>query len=83
MNKEKEKYINTYYAIIDKLNSELERRKLYWDEAIKKLKFLFQIIKRTPSEVYKKAEILQIMYSNNLSSSFPNECIQFRSYRYL
>ncbi|XP_065642178.1 zinc finger MYM-type protein 1-like [Hydra vulgaris] len=72
--------INTYYAIIDKLYSELERRKLCYDEANKKFNFLFQIIKLSPSEVYKKAEVLQNVYKNDLSSSFANECIQFRSY---
>ncbi|XP_065679772.1 zinc finger MYM-type protein 1-like [Hydra vulgaris] len=72
--------INTYYAIIDKLHSELERRKLCYDEANKKFNFLFQIIKLSPSEVYKKAEVLQNVYKNDLSSSFSNECIQFRSY---
>ncbi|XP_065684327.1 zinc finger MYM-type protein 1-like [Hydra vulgaris] len=72
--------INTYYAIIDKLHSELERRKLCYDEANKKFNFLFQIIKLSPSEVYKKAEVLQNVYENDLSSSFANECIQFRSY---
>ncbi|XP_065663081.1 zinc finger MYM-type protein 1-like [Hydra vulgaris] len=72
--------INTYYAIIDKLHSELERRKLCYDEANKKFNFLFQIIKLSPSEVYKKAEVLQNVYKNDLSSSFANECIQFRSY---
>ncbi|XP_065645449.1 uncharacterized protein LOC136075929 [Hydra vulgaris] len=40
--------INTYYAIIDKLHSELERRKLFYDEANKKFNFLFQIIKLSP-----------------------------------
>ncbi|XP_065678120.1 zinc finger MYM-type protein 1-like [Hydra vulgaris] len=72
--------INTYYAIIDKLHSELERRKLCYDEANKKFNFLFQIIKLSPSEVYKKVEVLQNVYKNDLSSSFANECIQFRSY---
>jgi len=52
--------INTYYAIINKLYSKLERRKLYYDEANKKFNFLFQIIKLSPSEVYKKTEILKI-----------------------
>jgi len=72
--------INTYYAIIDNLHSELEKRKFYYDEANKKFNFLFQIIKLSPSEVYEKAEILQNIYTNDLSSSFANECIQFRSY---
>ncbi|XP_065680610.1 zinc finger MYM-type protein 1-like [Hydra vulgaris] len=72
--------INTYYAIIDKLHSELERRKLCYDKANKKFNFLFQIIKLSPSEVYKKAEVFQNVYKNDLSSSFANECIQFRSY---
>lgn len=72
--------INTYYAIIDKLHCELERRKSYYDEANKKFNSLFQIIKLSPSEVYKGAEILQNKYKNDISSSFPNECIQFRSY---
>jgi len=72
--------IYTYYAIICKLHSELVRNKLYYNEANKKFNYLFQIIKLTPSEVYKKAEILQNMNTNDLSSSFSNECIQFRSY---
>jgi len=72
--------INTYYAIIDNLHSELERRKFYYDEANKKFNFLFQIIQLSPPEVYKKAEILQNIYTDDLSSSFANECIQFRSY---
>ncbi|CAI6364123.1 unnamed protein product [Macrosiphum euphorbiae] len=72
--------INTYYAIIDKLHSELERKNLYYDEANKKFNFLFQIIKLPPLEVYKKTQILQNIYKNDFSSSFANECIQFRSY---
>lgn len=67
--------INIYYAIIDKLHSELLRRKLYYDKGNKKLKFLFQMIKLSPSEVYKKAKILQNIYKNDLLSSFANECI--------
>ncbi|CAI6361040.1 unnamed protein product [Macrosiphum euphorbiae] len=72
--------INTYYAIIDKLHSELERRNLYYDEANKKFNFLFQIIKLSPLEAYKKTQILQNIYKNDFSSLFANECIQFRSY---
>lgn len=53
--------VNIYYLIINKLHSEPERRKSYYDETNKKFNFLFQTIKLLPSEVYKIAEILQNM----------------------
>nr|XP_047132496.1 uncharacterized protein LOC124811214 [Hydra vulgaris] len=75
-----ETVVSLYESLIRYVLDLRKRRKLCYDEANKKFNFLFQIIKLSPSEVYKKAEVLQNVYKNDLSSSFANECIQFRSY---
>lgn len=51
--------INTYYVILDKLSYELKRRKLAYDELVKKFFFFFKLHEITPEKVKEDAEVLQ------------------------
>lgn len=72
--------VTTYWVILDKILSELEKRKKSYDELIKKYQFLFCLTTITSVEVREKAKELQIIYTDDLGSSFPNECIHFRAH---
>jgi len=72
--------INTYYVILDKLSYELKRRKLAYDELVKKFLFFFKLHEITPEKVREDAEVLQKTYPNDLAASFVNECVQFQGH---
>lgn len=72
--------INTYYVILDKLSYELKRRKLAYDELVKKFFFFFKLHEITPEKVKEDAEVLQKTYSNDLATCFINECVQFQGH---
>jgi hypothetical protein len=72
--------INTYYVILDKQLYELKRRKLAYDELVKKFLFFFKLHEITPKKVREDAEVLQKTYPNDLAICFINECVQFTDF---
>lgn len=72
--------INTYFVILDRLVSELKKRKVAYDQLLTKYTFIFQLTEMIVVEVKKKAEILQKEYKSDLGISFLNEIVHFRSH---
>lgn len=72
--------INTYIVIMDSLLTELKKRKIAYDLVNENFSFFFNLTELSISEVREKAERLRKHYSTDLDSSFPNECIHFRSH---
>lgn len=72
--------INTYYAILDNIYSELIERKEAYDILISKYSFFIQMTTISKSEVFKCAEQLRNIYKDDLDRSFCNECIHFQSF---
>jgi len=58
----------------------LKRRKLAYDELVKKFLFFFKLHEITPQKVREDAEVLQKIYPNDLATCFVNECVQFQGH---
>lgn len=54
--------VTTYWVILDKMMSELGKRKKSYDELIKKYQFLFCLTRIISVEVREKAKELHIIY---------------------
>ncbi|XP_050055154.1 uncharacterized protein LOC114132981 [Aphis gossypii] len=65
---------------MDSLISELNKRKIAYEDINEKFKFLFCITEISSSEVRHQSAVLQKYYSKDLPVSFSNECIHFQSY---
>lgn len=72
--------VNTFTVILDSLLTELNKRKSAYDTVNIKFGFLFNLTKLPLSKVREQAIQLQLEYSEDLGSSFSNECINFRSH---
>lgn len=66
--------------MLDKLISELERRKMAYDQILENYKFFFKLTTMSVADVYKYASRLQKEYSNDLEPSFTNECLHFKGH---
>jgi len=60
---------------MDSLISELNKRKIAYEDINEKFKFLFCITEISSSEVRHQSAVLQKYYSKDLLVSFSNECI--------
>ncbi|CAH0403834.1 unnamed protein product [Chilo suppressalis] len=72
--------INTFLVIIDRLASELEKRKKAYDNFNEKFSFLTKMSELSSSTLTKKARSLEEMYPNDLETELVQECIHFRSH---
>lgn len=72
--------VNTYIEIVDRLTSELKKRKIAYDEINNNFGFLFNLTKLNSVELTNCADLLHKKYTNDLPSSFANECIHFKGY---
>jgi len=73
--------INTYYVILDKIHTELFKRKeSCCDKLTLKYSFFFNLTTISESEVFKFAENLCKIYKDDLDKSFCNECVHFQSH---
>lgn len=72
--------MNTYFEIVDRLTSELERRKIAYDEINNNFGFLFNLTKLNSGELTNCANSLHKKYKTDLPSSFANECFHFKGY---
>lgn len=52
--------VNTYFMILDQIKSDLENRKIAYDNLTSKYNFFYHLSELTPSEVKKSSESLQI-----------------------
>jgi len=58
---ESEKFkVNTYFLIIDQIKTELEKRKIAYDDITSKYNFVFHLIELTPTEVKESAQFLKM-----------------------
>ena len=65
--------------ILDQIKSDLEKRKIAYDNLTSKYNFFYHLSELTPSEVKRNSESLQSIYKSDLGSSFPIECVHFQS----
>jgi len=72
--------ISTYFVILDRLKNELEKRKIAYDQLFEKYSFFFQFEKLSNIEIREQAKRLQDIFVDDLGSSFPNECVHFKSH---
>ncbi|XP_060859956.1 uncharacterized protein LOC132937141 isoform X2 [Metopolophium dirhodum] len=72
--------ISTYFVILDRIKNELEKRKIAYDQLFEKYSFFFQLEKLNSVEIREQAKCLQDIYVDDLGSSFPNECVHFKSH---
>lgn len=56
--------INTYFAILDRIGSELKKRQLTYSTVVDRFDFLFKLNQLKPEEIIKKAENLQQIYAD-------------------
>ncbi|XP_025200593.1 zinc finger MYM-type protein 1-like [Melanaphis sacchari] len=72
--------IETYFTILDRVKSELEKRCAAYTNTFDKYDFLTNLILLSPEEITQKANKLQELYSDDLEKSFACECVHFRAY---
>ncbi|XP_050064321.1 zinc finger MYM-type protein 1-like [Aphis gossypii] len=72
--------VNTYFMILDQIKSDLEKRKIAYDNLTSKYNFFYHMSELTPAEVKKNSDSLQNIYKNDLGSSFSIECVHFQSH---
>lgn len=72
--------INTFLVIIDRLASELEKRKKAYDNLNEKFSFLTKMSELSSSTLTKKARSLEEMYPNDLEAELVQEGTHFRSH---
>ncbi|XP_040195195.1 zinc finger MYM-type protein 1-like [Rana temporaria] len=72
--------VNTFFAILDKLNNELQRRSEAYEEVYNKFNFLEKLTTLETSDIQSQASNLRNSYPDDLEPSFPNECLYHCSY---
>ncbi len=72
--------INTYFAILDRIGSELKKRQLAYSTVVDRYDFLFKLNQFKPEEIITKAENLQQIYADQFDDNFPLECVHHKSY---
>jgi len=72
--------IETYFTILDRVKSELEKRCAAYINTFDKYDFLTNLILLSPEEITQKANKLQEFYNDDLEKSFACECVHFRAY---
>lgn len=69
---------NTYYVVLDRIYSELIRKKKSYTKFEYDFGFLEKLLILSDADVREKSKALKIVYKNDLDSSFPEECVQFK-----
>lgn len=72
--------IETYFTILDRVKSELEKRCVAYTNTFDKYDFLTNLILFSPEEIIQNAKKLQEFYNNDLEKSFACEYVHFRPY---
>lgn len=72
--------VETYFAILDRIESEMKKRCTAYINIYEKYNFLFNLNQLSLEEIVQKANKLQAFYNDDLEESFSNECLHFRSY---
>ncbi|XP_050427362.1 uncharacterized protein LOC126837489 [Adelges cooleyi] len=72
--------IGTYFSILDRVKSEIEKRCAAYINTFGKYNFLTNLILLSPEEITQKANKLQEFYNVDLEKSFACECVHFRAY---
>ncbi|CAK9833993.1 hypothetical protein ANTRET_LOCUS10593 [Anthophora retusa] len=71
-------YINTYYAIIDKLLAEVQKRKYAYDDIYSKFGFLESLKNLNEDIIRKNAAKLCETYIDDLENNLIEECLRFK-----
>jgi len=72
--------VETYYVILDRVRSELEKRHLAYENVFKRFDFIGNLIHLSDSTIYEEATKLYNYYAEDLEDSFPTECVHFRQF---
>lgn len=80
LKKEEKLRISIYYAILDTVISQLQRRQKAYNDVSEKFSFLFRLHDLSCEDVEKEAKTLQKFYKDHIESSFPLECIHYKEF---
>lgn len=72
--------IFTFYVVIDRITSELEKRRQAYDFYYTKFIVLHKLTCLSVSEIIEFANKLQECYKDDIEKAFSTECIHFKSY---
>ncbi|XP_050066296.1 zinc finger MYM-type protein 1-like [Aphis gossypii] len=72
--------IFTFYVVIDRIASELEKRRQAYDFYYTKFIVLHKLISLSVLEIIEYANKLQECYKDDIEKAFSKECIHFKSY---
>jgi len=72
--------IETCFAILDRIESEIKKRCAAYINILEKYDFLINLNQLAMGEIIPKANKLQAFYNDYLEKSFSNEYLHFRSY---
>ncbi|XP_050064885.1 52 kDa repressor of the inhibitor of the protein kinase-like [Aphis gossypii] len=72
--------IFTFYVVINRIASELEKRRQAYDFYYTKFIVLHKLISLSVSEIIEYANKLQECYKDDIEKAFSTECIHFKSY---
>jgi hypothetical protein len=72
--------VNTFYPILDNLQSELKRRSSAYEQFTKQFAALTNITELSSTELREKANILIKAYPDDIEDSFEEECVHFQGH---
>lgn len=72
--------METFYAILDRVRSELEKRHSAYENVFKRFDFIRNLIHLLDSTIHEEATKLYNYYAEDLEDSFAIECVHFRQF---
>ncbi|XP_071568451.1 zinc finger MYM-type protein 1-like [Temnothorax nylanderi] len=72
--------VETFYAILDRIRSELEKRHSAYENVFKRFDFIRNLVHLSDSTIHEEATKLYNYYAKDLEDSFAIECVHFRQF---
>lgn len=63
--------VDVYFAILDRIHAELQKRQSAYTTIEKRFNFLFSLAQLKPDEIEEKANELRSFYSEHIEDTFP------------
>jgi len=72
--------VETFYVILDRVRSELEKRHSAYENVFKRFDFIRNLVHLSDSTIHEEATKLYNYYAEDLEDSFATECVHFRQF---
>lgn len=69
--------VETYFAILDRITVELQKRYDAYETVFRKFSFFFSLKESSQAQIIESARYLKECYKDDLDDAFPTECLHF------